>query len=69
MRRGPEMPMLMRRIGRSIARSKAFARAAEAGLAEGRTGWTFRNVAVDDYSLEAERQIRKIIAGGVINLR
>jgi hypothetical protein len=29
----------------------------------------FGNVAVDDYSLEAERQTRKIIAGGVINLR
>jgi hypothetical protein len=58
----------MRRIGRSIARSKAFARAAEAGLAEGRTGLDVSSP-IDDYSLEAERQIRKIIAGGVINLR
>jgi hypothetical protein len=69
MRRGPEMPMLMHRIGRSIAGSKASVRGAEACRLKSAQLDVSVNSLLDDYSPEAERQIRKIIGGGLINLR
>jgi hypothetical protein len=62
------MPVLMQRIGRSIAGSKAFARAAKARSGLSGSG-VFATLPLDDYSLEAERKIEKLFGRRAINLR